>query len=280
MLPAFVEERLVCPETGTPVRAAEGAYVAGNNRYPVSGTCADFFPPRPPAALADRWALWEKLQANGLVSYELAPQLNLSGQGLGDAFGSFLTLDGTILDIGCGPQPTRPRYIAAEAADRYVGVDPLPGIGERRFTFLRAVAESLPFRDGSFDTAVMCSSLDHMIDWRRALAEAVRVVRPGGLIQLALDVVEDDHHVQGRLVDILKRGLRQFVGAIGQMGLIGAVKYVGTIAFRGIPEGAKDHFHVDFPSVEDVQAELQRLGTDVVATRPYEDMLFVAARKT
>lgn len=41
-------------------------------------------------------------------------------------------------------------------------------------------ATSLPFPDASFDAVVSWIMLHHTVEWERALAEAVRVVRPGG----------------------------------------------------------------------------------------------------
>jgi ubiquinone/menaquinone biosynthesis C-methylase UbiE len=49
-----------------------------------------------------------------------------------------------------------------------------------RVTARQADATSLPFDDGSFDTVLSWIMLHHTIDWEKALAEAVRVLRPGG----------------------------------------------------------------------------------------------------
>lgn len=44
----------------------------------------------------------------------------------------------------------------------------------------QADATRLPFADESFDTVLSFLMLHHVIDWERALAEAARVLRPGG----------------------------------------------------------------------------------------------------
>jgi ubiquinone/menaquinone biosynthesis C-methylase UbiE len=46
-------------------------------------------------------------------------------------------------------------------------------------------AQALPYADGSFDTVVCTFSLCSIPDDRKALAEMVRVLRPGGLLLLA-----------------------------------------------------------------------------------------------
>ena len=59
-------------------------------------------------------------------------------------------------------------------------------------SFCRASAEELPFADGTFDVVTVCQAL-HWLDRRRFLAEARRVLRPGGLL-----VIYDDY-VTGRM---------------------------------------------------------------------------------
>lgn len=49
---------------------------------------------------------------------------------------------------------------------------------------LEADAQRLPFEDESVDAAMMISMLHHVEDWRRAVAEARRVLRPEGRLVL------------------------------------------------------------------------------------------------
>ena len=48
--------------------------------------------------------------------------------------------------------------------------------------FHEARAEKLPLGDGSFDVAYANSVMEHVKGWREAVAEAYRVLRPGGLL--------------------------------------------------------------------------------------------------
>lgn len=47
---------------------------------------------------------------------------------------------------------------------------------------VQAVAERLPFADGTFDRVLIVDALHHVIDAARALEEMARVLRPGGLL--------------------------------------------------------------------------------------------------
>ena len=49
-----------------------------------------------------------------------------------------------------------------------------------RVTVRQADATALPFPDGSFDAVLSWIMLHHTVEWDKAFAEAVRVLRPGG----------------------------------------------------------------------------------------------------
>jgi SAM-dependent methyltransferase len=46
----------------------------------------------------------------------------------------------------------------------------------------RVDATALPFADGRFDVVLSFAMLHHVVDWERAVAEVVRVIRPGGYL--------------------------------------------------------------------------------------------------
>ncbi|MER7026638.1 MULTISPECIES: SAM-dependent methyltransferase [Streptomyces] len=103
--------------------------------------------------------------------------------------------DTHVLDIGCGTGGpalriarrtgarvtgiTISRTQAAECADRA-----REAALTDRVTFDHGDAMNLPYRDGSFGAALAVDSLCHMHDRPRALAEARRVLRPGGRLLL------------------------------------------------------------------------------------------------
>ena len=99
--------------------------------------------------------------------------------------------DGETLEIGIGQGRTLPFY---PRNIRLTGID-LSGVAvdlaERRarelgldVTLRRCDAAALPYPDEHFDTVVFCYALCTIPDDRAAVAEAVRVLRPGGSLLL------------------------------------------------------------------------------------------------
>jgi SAM-dependent methyltransferase len=48
------------------------------------------------------------------------------------------------------------------------------------------------FRSGAFDVVLSCSTMEHGVSWPLFLAEAARLLRPGGLLYVSTDLVDDD----------------------------------------------------------------------------------------
>lgn len=89
-----------------------------------------------------------------------------------------------VLEVGCGTGLILARI--ARIAQHAEGVDLSPKMLEkaaaRGLTTQVASATSLPFPDASFDLTYALKVLPHVQDVQRALAEMVRVTRPGGVV--------------------------------------------------------------------------------------------------
>jgi SAM-dependent methyltransferase len=114
-----------------------------------------------------------------------------------------------VLDVGCGAGWLVRRFAGVGA--RAVGVDPLadaldrargedPDGGER---YLEAGAQALPFGDSSFDVVVFFNSLHHVPvgELDRALAEAARVLRAGGVIYVQEPLAQGEFFELAKAVD-------------------------------------------------------------------------------
>lgn len=98
-----------------------------------------------------------------------------------------------VLDVGCGTgyllRSLSKRY---PGADELTGVDPAPSmievatesIDDARLRFSTAVAEHLPFPDGTFDLVVSTTSFDHWSDQQQGLRECSRILTSGGSLIL------------------------------------------------------------------------------------------------
>lgn len=95
-----------------------------------------------------------------------------------------------VLDVAAGTGETA-RFLVERLGAEVVGVDRSESMVRRargkargvegRMRLVRADAHALPFRSGGLDHAI-CECTLSLLDKRRALAEMVRVVRPGGCV--------------------------------------------------------------------------------------------------
>lgn len=101
-----------------------------------------------------------------------------------------------IVDVGCGEGQIAIRL--AEAGARVQGYDPFIAEGEvvaaggGQYRLSAGRAQALPEPDGSADAVVFCYSLHHIPapHMREALAEARRILKPGGRLLVAEPVAE------------------------------------------------------------------------------------------
>jgi ubiquinone/menaquinone biosynthesis C-methylase UbiE len=94
-----------------------------------------------------------------------------------------------VLEIGCGTGAVARALAARPGVGEVIGIDPSPVFVERarlraedvpNLSFVAGDGRELPFDDGSFDAVVCHTSLCHIPTPDRVLAEARRVIAPGG----------------------------------------------------------------------------------------------------
>ncbi|MET4093687.1 class I SAM-dependent methyltransferase [Arthrobacter sp. UYCu712] len=117
---------------------------------------------------------------------------------------------GSVVEIGAGYGATFPFYPAAVTG--VLALEPDPTLRDLALaaaarapvpiTVQDGVAESLPAADASIDVVVCSLVLCSVAEQPAALAEAVRALRPGGLL-LFYEHVRSEHRVLGAAEDLL-----------------------------------------------------------------------------
>jgi ubiquinone/menaquinone biosynthesis C-methylase UbiE len=143
--------------------------------------------------------------------------------GLRDMRGELLAeARGATLEIGAGTGHNLEHY--PETVTRLVLAEPDPHMARRlrphaaevvgdAVEVVDAPAESLPFADESFDTAISTLVLCTVSDPGRAISELRRVLRPGGRLLLIEHVRSPDNPRLARWQDRLERPWGWFTGA-------------------------------------------------------------------
>lgn len=125
--------------------------------------------------------------------------------------------DGRVLELGAGTGANFPYYTKAE---KVIATEPDPYMLERARRRLRELdlrhielvphaAEELPFGDRTFDHVVSALVLCTVGDPGRCLAEAQRVLKPGGTFRF-IEHVRFDSGLRGRLQDVITPVWRWF----------------------------------------------------------------------
>jgi SAM-dependent methyltransferase len=105
------------------------------------------------------------------------------------------SLQGTVLDVGCGAQPFR-SLINPDAT--YLGIDTDGAKAHFGYEMPNTTyfsGDVWPVADSSVDVVLCTETLEHVLDTRRFLAEAARCVAPGGTLLLTIPFAARWHFI-------------------------------------------------------------------------------------
>lgn len=160
---------------------------------------------------------WERHVAAYALAAELLPQ-------------------GRVLDLGCGIGHSYRLLAPREAVG--VDLDAAALEGQERETRV-ADMRSLPFADGSFASVLSVHSVEHVPDAGAVLAEAARVLEPGGTAVFVTpngltfgppdEIVDPYHYVEYDSAE-LRRLCEPYFARVELSGLFGSERYLALVA--------------------------------------------------
>lgn len=201
-------ERMRCPWCDSPdLRLGPGgaSCVACAASLPINGKNVDA---SGAAHLSDEWA---QMQEGSVERY--LDQHYEEDETQATIFGGFIALtlkpEDYVFDVGCGLFSALPAYARHLRCAGYVGLEPLTTSVERDYLCITgAVAERLPLKPGSFDAALLATSLDHIERPDEALAELKRILTRDGRLYFWVGLHEPEVYARAKTFHSIFYGAR------------------------------------------------------------------------
>ena len=198
----------------------------------------------------------------------------------------YLTLaDARVIDIGCG-DGSLVRYMARKGA-HVVGIEcshlqlaaakSAERVGGEGYVF--AVGQALPFSPDFCDIAIFFNSLHHIpvAEQPRALGEAARVLRPGGLIHIVEPIAEGPYFELVRSVEdetVVRAKAYHAIGEATERGLLTPVleySYLAPVTYDSFEAFYDRLLAVDESRGPALQAQRDDLKEKFLSTAEEQD---------
>ncbi len=119
--------------------------------------------------------------------------------------------DAKLLDVGCGNGFTTAILAEKYGKDNIIGIDPSPLIeqlqGRTGVRGVRGTLDAVKFEDGQFDAVVIVGNLMLHPDMAATLAEAHRILKPGGVVVFDFKNIDSASRVVARWLGRVKPSL-------------------------------------------------------------------------
>ena len=139
--------------------------------------------------------------------------------------------------------------------------------GVENVEFLKGEIEEIPLPDDSVDVIISNCVINLSADKPRVLAEAFRVLRPGGLFAVS-DIV-----VRGDMPEAIRRSVELWVGCVA--GALEEEEYLGLLRDAGFSDVEIEPTRIY--RVADAADFLEEAGLDPAVMAPMVDEKFMAA---
>lgn len=99
----------------------------------------------------------------------------------------------SIADFGCGPRGSlewATDYAKCYCIDVLVDEYKSIGIDSHKANYIKSSENEIPLPTDSMDVIFSLNSLDHATNWVDMLDECIRILRPGGLIAMSINIDE------------------------------------------------------------------------------------------
>ena len=136
-----------------------------------------------------------------------------------------VSLEGVVLDLGSGHQPSYWEYLVREKPHRVVKIDRHPYVD-----IWASLEDPLPFRDEAVDRVLCFNVLEHLFDYTRLVQEVHRVLRNGGIAYVYVPFLINVHSDPQDYFRYTEEALRRILGADGRFSNV-TVRPLGAGAF-------------------------------------------------